>query len=129
MSHLHGSPAQPMVTGDSVTNVVEIAALDELSAALGQDMVDNLIGRMIDDGDKTVEKLASYASPDEEVARIVHQLAGSCATFGAVILRETLATIETAIKRGDIDTASQNLSRLPSLWEKTRDSLVEYRAA
>jgi len=128
MSHLHGSSPLPMPTGDSSGKVIETEALDELSSALGQEMVENLIGRMIDDGDKTVEKLAGFASPDDEVAKIVHQLAGSCATFGASLLREALATIETAIKRGDIDTASQHLSRLPGLWEQTRDSLVSYTA-
>lgn len=129
MSHLLGSPAQPLVPGDAVADVVEKAALDELAAALGQDMVENLIGRMIDDGDKTVEKLAGFASPDDDVAKIVHQLAGSCATFGAVVLRTTLAMIETSIKRGDMDTASQNLAQLPHLWEKTRDALLQYKSA
>ena len=44
-------------------------------------------------------------------------------------LREALAIIETAIKRGDIDTASAQLASLPDLWRKTRALLVAYQTA
>lgn len=131
MSQLYGSapPSDAMSDENHGSIIVDRAALEELSSELGADMVNNLIGRMIEDGDKTMTQLAGFPAPDDAVAKIVHQLAGSCATFGAVKLREALATIETAIKRGDIDTASQHLAGLPDLWSKTRKLLTDYSAA
>ena len=131
MSKLYGSApsASGLSEQDTRSDILESSALDELSAELGQNIVTDLIGRMIADGDKTMTQLAGFAAPDDAVAKIVHQLAGSCATFGAVKLREALATIESAIKRGDIDTASQHLAGLPELWSKTRQLLTAYSAA
>jgi PAS domain S-box-containing protein len=128
MSKLYGSaPCESGLSDeDARSDILESSALDELSAELGQNIVTDLIGRMIADGDITLTRLAAFSAPDEDVRKLVHQLSGSCATFGALRLREALATIEAAIKRGDVDTARTQLATLPDLWAKTRVLLAAY---
>jgi PAS domain S-box-containing protein len=113
----------PQQDNDALAPVVDQGPLSDLSGELGADLVVHLLGRMILDGDSTMIQLSEHTRPDGEVAKIVHQLAGSCATFGAMRLREKLAAIEVAIKQGEPDRAVQDLADLPALWAETRVAL------
>ncbi len=109
--------------------IIDVTPLADLSAELGKPMVAQLVGRMIADGDATVKHLTSIEVPDGEVAKIAHQLAGSCATFGATVLREKLAAIEVAIKRGDEDEATLIIGQLSQIWQQTRTALEQHARA
>ena len=122
LSHLIDDTPAP-VEQPTLRPIVDAGPLDELTSDLGVPVVRNLISRMIEDGDSTLAQLATHTEPNIEVARIAHQLAGGCATFGAMRLRETLAAIEIAIKSGDLVQASADLARLPGLWAETREAL------
>lgn len=109
--------------------VIDPAPLQELAEELGKPMVATLMKRMLADGDDTIARIGAEHGPTDEVARIAHQLAGSCATFGALPLREALAEIEISIKRGDGTAAQAHMAGLPDLWAATRAELESYAQA
>lgn len=103
-------------------------ALTELETELGVDMLFTLVGRMMKDGDDTVTAIAGHGQPDMETAKAAHQLAGSCATFGALRLRKVLASLETAVKTNQPDQAKAFANALPAIWQDTRVALAEHLA-
>ncbi|MBN2629844.1 MAG: response regulator [Rhodobacteraceae bacterium] len=108
---------------------LDTAPLMEMAERLGKPMVTRLVQRMLADGDDTIARIAAQPGPTDEVARIAHQLAGSCATFGATRLREVLLGIEQAIRRGDTACATRLTGALAGLWADTRAALADHAHA
>ncbi|MBT9383039.1 response regulator [Pseudooceanicola sp. CBS1P-1] len=97
-----------------------------------------LMQRFLAEMDSVIPSIAQ-SDPDAEdgpagppahdllIAR-VHQCAGNCGTFGLMGLREALAQIETAGKRGDPINRVE-LVALITLWQRSRQALTTWLAA
>ncbi|MDO9639818.1 MAG: ATP-binding protein [Pseudotabrizicola sp.] len=103
---------------------LENTALDELAEALGKPVAASLIDRMVAEGDDTLARICAHPAPDAETARIAHQLAGGCTTFGAIALRDALAALERAIDDANRAEAARLIATLPALWADTRQALA-----
>lgn len=125
-----GEAAQAPVPVQSA-DVLNHAALRELVEQIGREMATTLIQRLIREGALMVERIGALTgekdSPD--VARIAHQLAGTCGTFGTTELRQVLIGIELAIKQDETDELEENRARLPAVWTATRAALEAQVAA
>lgn len=109
------------------TQVVIEDDLRDLTQTVGPKVAASLLTRMLDEGDDTLRQFRAEATPGEDMARVAHQLAGSCTTFGAIALRSALADLERAIHTGDADHARDVLADLPNLWHATRQTLAAHR--
>ncbi len=105
---------------------LDTAPLLEMAERLGTPMATRLVQRMLAEGDDSIARITAEAGPTDEVARIAHRLAGSCATFGATRLSEVLAGIDAAITRGDTACATRQIGLLAGLWADTRAALAEH---
>ena len=74
--------------------------LEALASALGFEQVETLITRLRAEGSATTDRLMGMSNDDPELTAVVHQFAGSCASFGLTSLRESLYGIEGKKKSG-----------------------------
>ena len=59
------------------------------------------------------------AQDGDELQRKTHDLAGLCGMFGAERLHALLATIENDCKRGDVQKARDQVTKVPAAWAET----------
>lgn len=111
--------------------VLDTGPLNELVDQIGQEMAATLIQRLVEEGEVTVQRITALegVAHDGEVARMAHQLAGTCGTFGTARLRVLLSAIETAVKSGAPDDLAQARSALPQVWAATRLALEDQLTA
>lgn len=109
----------------SASDVLNLENLNELVEQIGQEMAATLIQRLVEEGEGMVGRIVTLVDPlhDGEVARIAHQLAGTCGTFGTTQLRYVLSGIEQAIKQGDPDALHRHRATLAAIWKATRAAL------
>ncbi|MBO6865614.1 MAG: response regulator, partial [Thalassococcus sp.] len=81
--------------------------LEALASALGFEQVETLINRLRAEGSATTDRLMGMSTNDPELAAVVHQFAGSCASFGLTSLRESLYGIEGKKKSGALVSNSE----------------------
>lgn len=108
-------------------DVLDHAALNELVEQIGQEMAVTLIQRLVAEAEVTVGRIGQLggAANDAEVARLAHQLAGTCGTFGTARLRLVLSGVEGAVKTGARDALEQQRASLPAVWRATRAALED----
>lgn len=125
LSTLAGVPLADDTARDAAETVLNRAALRELVEQIGQEMAATLIQRLVEEGESMVGRIAALtgAAQDAEVARIAHQLAGTCGTFGTTALRAVLSQIELAVKQGQGGALTEHRAELPDIWRATRAAL------
>lgn len=108
-------------------DVLDLPALSELVEQIGQEMAVMLIQRLVEEAEMTVERIGELggAVHDAEVARLSHQLAGTCGTFGTARLRIVLSAVESAAKVGARDDLDRQRANLPAIWRATRAALED----
>ncbi len=121
LAHVAGTArADPALGQHATADVLDTAVLAGLHATLDPSVVDTLITRMIAEGDRVIPILAQGSNEPDQNARLAHQFAGGCATFGAARLRLALIAFETAPKAEAVARAA-----LPALWTETRTALQQ----
>ena len=110
--------------------ILDAAPLAELIGQIGPEMAAMLIQRLVAEADTSVEQIMTLqdAAHDGDVARMAHQLAGTCGTFGTVRLRVVLSGVEAAVKMGARDELERHRSQLPHVWGSTRRALEDQLA-
>ena len=105
--------------------VLDTATLSDLIRHIGRPTARTLIQRLIEDGDRALERLkAGDVEKDApELGQICHQLAGTSGTFGTTRLRATLIQTEAALSAANAVTAQRSIAELPAVWNATRDAL------
>ncbi|MCU0899160.1 MAG: ATP-binding protein [Cypionkella sp.] len=103
-------------------------ALDDMVQTLGRPAVQRLVQRFLHEGRDALPRLLSATLPAPEAAALAHHVAGSCATFGATQMQETLAGLEHALAHDD-DSAARHLRQmLPLQWAATERMLADLMA-
>lgn len=122
---LAGGELEAEAERDEPGDVLNRVALRELVEQIGQEMAATLIQRLVEEGNSMVGRigLLTDGANDTEVARIAHQLAGTCGTFGTTALRGVLSKIELAVKQGEAEMLAKNRAELPAVWQATRSAL------
>ena len=110
--------------------ILDAAPLAELIGQIGPEMAAMLIQRLVAEADTSVERIMTLqdAAHDGDVARMAHQLAGTCGTFGTVRLRVVLSGVDAAVKMGARDELERHRSQLPHVWGATRRALEDQLA-
>ncbi|MDT8854219.1 ATP-binding protein [Paracoccaceae bacterium Fryx2] len=102
--------------------------IDRLAEQVGAATLARLIGRMLDEGETVLARLAELAADEsapgapETAAALCHKLAGSAGTFGAATLNAHLNACETAIHRGE--DWGEAVSGIAPLWRRTAEALA-----
>lgn len=128
MAHINsdsGRPIPPAKDDPEAMPALDPAPLRDLHDELGAEMLQRLVGRLLDEADAKVAELHGYGPPDPEMGRIAHQLAGGCATFGAMRLRHHLSRIEAGVKTDQTEDAAAAAHVLPQVWAETRSALLD----
>lgn len=122
----------PICPPEEEDQLLNKAVIQELQSDLGAGTLFPLIRRLIDDGDALLARLAPAQTSDPscpDLVTMVHQLAGSSATFGAQHLRRALVALETALRAGDPASAQDATTALRALWGDTRAALLAHMAS
>ncbi|MFN4154807.1 MAG: ATP-binding protein [Paracoccaceae bacterium] len=129
-AQLHGEPepVPPLaLLNPSQPALVQVASLHELAETVGNPLALSLMNRMLAEGDEIVARIMAQSGPNDVVAHAAHRLAGSCSTFGATALCRALAGLEQAIQSGNDPEAASLMTKLPTLWNNTRNALALHK--
>ena len=99
-------------------------SLQELVQTLGAERAEKLLSdfiREMDAGVALLEGSEEQGIDLDDLVSTVHKMAGSCGTFGATGLRNTLADIETLAKSGDVTGAREGIGKIAEQWQRDRD--------
>ena len=123
LSNLVQPPALALTTpSDAQTPpqhpVLNSHQVDELFELLGPEKLADRIGDLRRRVEGQLPPLAS-AQDGDELQRKTHDLAGLCGMFGAERLHALLATIENDCKRGDVQKARDQVTKVPAAWAET----------
>ena len=118
---LSGGPAPLVQTWRSRPQTVNPALIADLAARLDPARLADLLGRFVQEGDSTIARL-SAGVPDAEARMLIHRLAGSAATFGAVGLGAQLQQAEAAL--GADPPEPDAAHGLAAQWAQTRAALA-----
>ncbi|WP_101068152.1 ATP-binding protein [Roseovarius salinarum] len=109
---------------------VDFGVLDQLRTAGAADGFSLRLAQFIEEGEALVQTLRNVgAAADPEMARRLHDLAGSAAVFGALALRDALARAEAALTKDTTAEVRAALMRVPPVWAATRAELEACRHA
>ncbi len=113
------------------TPLVDHGVLDELSEALGEDMIPDLIGQSIDDMRTNVTRMVELAEAADlaAVQRQAHDLKGTSGGFGAIRLQRLAQALDLACKEDREDDARQLLTEIMPVAQETFDALAVVRDA
>ncbi len=125
--HLPDAPAS--APAPETAALLDHATLADLIRHIGQPTAQNLLQRLIEDGDRAMERLGAGDAEEDAplLAQTCHQLAGTSGTFGTVHLRAALIRTEAALQAGDAETARHCIAGLPAVWQATRTALQAER--
>ena len=87
-----------------------------------------LLDRSVAEINWDIDRIAEGTLAPADLQQVVHKCAGTCGVFGFTALRRALAAVETDLKRG-APVAPDRLHALSALWDKTRDTLEDWRVA
>ncbi|GGA28485.1 response regulator [Neptunicoccus cionae] len=106
----------PLLSPDQLMKMREVfgpeTMIDKVQAFLKEG--DLLIGAVLNN---TLEQ------DRETLQSSTHKLSGSCAIFGATLLRQTLTGLETACKEGDAEAAAALQAKAREEWNRTKTAL------
>ena len=107
------------------TPVVDRGVLDELSEALGEDMIPDLIRQSIDDMRTNVTRMVALAEAADLVAgqRQAHDLKGTSGGFGAIRLQRLAQALDIACKEDREEDARQLLTEIMPVARAAFDAL------
>jgi CheY-like chemotaxis protein/HPt (histidine-containing phosphotransfer) domain-containing protein len=129
------APAPILLNSDGPEDAAELPLLDpkhlaEMRSLTGDEKLEAQVARLEAEASETCARVAAHSARGLEngealsaVQDEVHRLAGSCATFGAVRLRDRLQRLESACKDGDAASVRRHGDLLPDLWHQTREKL------
>lgn len=118
-----GAPAKPAPQADAAA--IDLSVTQELRDTLGSEVVDGLLRRFFDETATELAALAGPAGADgEQVARRMHYLAGSAATFGARGLHKALKTCEDRARAGDFAAVRLGTAEVHRLFAQLREVLL-----
>lgn len=122
--HLPDTPA-PTPTAET-TPLIDSATLGDLIRHIGPRTARQLLLRLIEDGDRAMDRLtaADVTAEAKALTQICHQLAGTSGTFGTAHLRAALIRAEAALQSGDTETARLCIREVPPIWQATRAALA-----
>lgn len=117
----------PIMTQTAPDTSIINTAVDDLIAALGQTKVADLAKRYLEEGETNVPRIAHLFERADHIAAqaLIHNFAGSCATFGATALQTLLAGMESDLKQGRPDSARAALPRLGLIWSQTKAEMID----
>ncbi|WP_375691799.1 ATP-binding protein [Pseudooceanicola sp. LIPI14-2-Ac024] len=110
------------------SGLVDYGHLAVLWQGLPSERRGEVFDRFLVEVDQAIADLSTSAPDSDGLVARVHACAGNCGTFGATALREELARLETAAKRGQ-EISRGELTALAPLWADSRAALLEWRAA
>ncbi|MEM6578735.1 MAG: ATP-binding protein [Pseudomonadota bacterium] len=98
--------------------------VDQLRDALSPQRFKTLIAQFDKEAAQFFVDLTLWRDrPLDERAQLLHDFAGSAATFGALTLQRRLGEAEEALRRADAVHADDLIDTLPQLWKETRIAL------
>lgn len=111
--------------------ILRNSTLDDLKSALGAQRLTGLTSRFLTEGATTLTKSESALRTGElsAVQAMVHSLAGSAATFGALALQAHLAQMETDLKAQNGAAALAALPKLSELLHQTENAMTRQMAS
>ncbi len=110
--------------------ILRNSTLEDLKSALGAERLNGLTSRFLTEGVTTLSKSESALKAGElsTAQALVHSLAGSAATFGAVALQAHLAQMETDLKAQNGAAALAALPQLSELLHLTENAMTRQMA-
>ena len=111
--------------------ILRNTTLDDLKSTLGAERLSALTSRFLTEGATTLSKSESALRAGELSAAqaLVHSLAGSAATFGALALQAHLAQMETDLKAKNGAAALAALPQLSDLLHQTENAMTRQMAS
>nr|WP_323782809.1 ATP-binding protein [Amylibacter sp.] len=99
--------------------------LDEMKGVFGEDGLAQKVQAFLSEGDHLIEIIRKNTEDRdcETLQSNTHKLSGSCAIFGASLLRQTLSNLETACKEYDEDAVVALQSKARDEWQRTKTAL------
>ena len=117
-------PAVPLADKPSDAPLIEAENLERFRGGSAVALLDRSVAEINWD----IDRIAEGALAPADLQQVVHKCAGTCGVFGFTALRRALAAVETDLKRG-APVAPDRLHALSALWDKTRDTLEDWRVA
>ncbi len=108
-------------------SVLDMQAAQNLIDTLGAEQFSTLMESYVTTADSIIDDLLSIKdSDDTEVMRDkAHEIKGMAANFGVKIISDISDVIENSAKNGDIETARQNIEKLPDANRRAKDSIAK----
>lgn len=101
--------------------LLDFEQMEELISVLGRKKASNLFASFCADSRTSLSEIRACVETQDtdQLQKLAHKLSGSCGTFGAVRLKETLHQIETACKQGSPGRAMKAAKNLDQIWRDT----------
>ncbi|WP_176244064.1 PAS domain-containing hybrid sensor histidine kinase/response regulator [Pseudoruegeria aquimaris] len=116
-------PAQGEDDEDPADTLVNAQAIEELLQMLGEE---TLMGTFLRFAEETQAVLADLPeAPSPEIAPMLHRLAGSAGSFGALRFRHALLVAEGAAKEGHAGDYAEALAEVSAVWQDTTAAYAE----
>ncbi len=126
--HLSGDVIKP---NPPKLPILRASTLEDLKAAIGAERLTGLTSRFLTEGATTLSKSESALREGDlpTAQAMVHSLAGSAATFGALALQAHLAQMETDLKAQNGAAAQAALPQLSELLHLTENAMTRQMAS
>ncbi len=120
------NPSQAADDG-SEAPLVDEQVYHEFREDIGEMQFQQMFGKFILEMDEKLAALAAapQGTPDLDIARTAHSLAGSAAMFGARALYHHLIDLETAAKSAPDGPHDAQIRTTQDVWSMTRDALED----
>ncbi|WP_069300098.1 response regulator [Neptunicoccus sediminis] len=125
------APSEPPMAPPNPTGATDIAPLlspDQLRKmreVFGPEAMIDKVQAFLKEGDLLIGAILNntLGQDRETLQSSTHKLSGSCAMFGATLLRQTLTALETACKEGNEEAAAALQEKAREEWKRTRTAL------
>jgi len=121
------SPPQdphPTHVDDGALPLVDLSVTEDLQDALGEDYLKEVCGHFMATLDARIGEVQSNlaAGAIDQAAAAAHSIKGSAANLGYVRLADNVSAIESALKRGDLQSARVVAQDLAQVAAATRQA-------
>ena len=129
------SPDQLSLPAPKASTPTQVAVIDEAVALklagnkpeLAAEMMRMMLERLPNEQDSISQLLQQQHW--EQLEEVIHKLHGACCYCGVVALKEVCAQCETALKQGDMDTASKSAHQVLDAIQQVLNAPDAYRLA